>query len=166
MLAGSALFAASAAYEIPLADARPRDLQRDFFGPVLDGIRQGFLDFYETQLPFDRIDFQLMHSLVLLAIFGFTALVGMLVMARKPIPAALGLVVAVGWPATLIPGQRPLLAGVLGLIGVLAILFFCGATSPRGVLHAAGVGLVLVLVALVASSTDAVAKPAFLSWQS
>jgi transglutaminase-like putative cysteine protease len=167
VLAGSTVFAASAAYEIPLADARPRDPQRDFFGPVLDGIRQGFLDFYETQLPFDRIDFQLMHSLVLLAIFGFTALVGMLVMARKPIPAALGLVMAVGWPATLIPGQRPLLAGMLGLIGVLAILFLLRRDEPpRGVLHAAGVGLVLVLVALVASSTDAVAKPAFLSWRS
>ena len=167
VLAGATLFAASAAYEIPLGDARPRDPQRDFFGPVLDGIRQGFLDFYETQLPFDRIDFQLMHSLVLLAIFGFTALVGMLVMARKPIPAALGLVFAVGWPATLIPGQRPLLAGLFGLIGVLAILFLLRRDEPpRGVLHAAGVGAVLVLVALVASSTDAVAKPAFLSWQS
>ena len=167
VLAGSALFAASAAYEIPLADARPRDPQRDFFGPVLDGIRQGFLDFYETQLPFDRIDFQLMHSLVLLAIFGFTALVGMLVMARKPIPAALALVVAVGWPATLIPGQRPLLAGMLGLIGVLAILFLLRRDEPpRGVLHAVGVGLVLVLVAVIASSSSAVAKPAFLSWQS
>jgi transglutaminase-like putative cysteine protease len=167
VLAGSTLFAASAAYEIPLSDARPRDPQRDFFGPVLDGMQQGFLDFYETQLPFDRIDFQLMHSLVLLAIFGFTALVGMLVMARRPIPAALGLVVAVGWPATLIPGERPLLPGVLGLIGVLAILFLLRRDEPpRGVLHAAGVGLVLVLVALVASSSDAVAKPAFLSWQS
>jgi transglutaminase-like putative cysteine protease len=167
VLAGSALFAASAAYEIPLSDARPRDPQRDFFGPVLDGIQQGFLDFYETQLPFDRIDFQLMHSLVLLAIFGFTALVGMLVMARKPVPAALGLVFAVGWPATLIPGERPLVPGMLGLIGVLAILFLLRRDGPpRGVLHAAGVGLVLVLVAVVASSSDAVAKPAFLSWQS
>jgi transglutaminase-like putative cysteine protease len=167
VLAGSTLFAASAAYEVPLSDARPRDPQRDFFGPVLDGIRQGFLDFYETQLPFDRIDFALMHSLVLLAIFGFTALVGMLVMARKPIPAALGLVVAVGWPATLIPGQRPLLAGMLGLIGVLAILFLLRRDEPpRGLLHAAGVGIVLVLVAVVASSSSAVAKPAFLSWQS
>jgi protein-glutamine gamma-glutamyltransferase len=167
VLAGSTIFAASAAYEIPLSDARPRDPQRDFFGPVLDGIRQGFLDFYETQLPFDRIDFALMHSLVLLAIFGFTALVGMLVMARRPIPAALGLVFAVGWPATLIPGQRPLLAGVMGLIGVLAILFLLRRDEPpRGILHAAGVGVLLVLVALVASSSSAVAKPAFLSWQS
>ena len=167
VLAGATLFAASAAYEIPLADARPRDPQRDFFGPVLDGIRQGFLDFYETQLPFDRIDFQLMHSLVLLAIFGFTALVGMLVVARRPIPAALGLVVAVGWPATLIPGQRPLVAGMLGLVGVLAILFLLRRDEPpRGVLHALGVGVILVLVAVVASSSAAVAKPAFLSWQS
>ena len=166
VLFGSTIFAASAAYEIPLSDARPRDPQRDFFGPVLDGIRQGFLDFYETQLPFDRIDFALMHSLVLLAIFGFTALVGMLVMARKPIPAALGLVVAIGWPATLIPGQRPLMAGVMGLIGVLAILFLLRRDEPpRGILHAAGVGVLLVFVALVASSSSAVAKPAFLSWQ-
>jgi transglutaminase-like putative cysteine protease len=167
VLAGSTLFAASAAYEVPLSDARLRDPQRDFFGPVLDGVRQGFLDFYETQLPFDRIDFQLMHSLVLLAIFGFTALVGMLVMARKPIPAALGLVFAVGWPATLIPGERPLIPGMLGLIGVLAILFLLRRDErPRGVLHAAGVGIVLVLVAVIASSSSAVAKPAFLSWQS
>jgi len=166
VLVGSTIFAASAAYEIPLSDARPRDPQRDFFGPVLDGIRQGFLDFYETQLPFDRIDFALMHSLVLLAIFGFTALVGMLVMARKPIPAALGLVVAIGWPATLIPGERPLVPGMLGLIGVLAILFLLRRDEPpRGILHAAGVGALLVLVAIVASSSSAVAKPAFLSWQ-
>src|SRR5262245_64134719 len=103
VLAGATIFAASAAYEIPFSDARPRDPQRDFFGPVLDGIRQGFLDFYETQLPFDRIDFPLMHTVVLLAIFGFTALVGMLVMARRPVGASLGLVIAVAWPATLIP---------------------------------------------------------------
>src|SRR5262245_13971767 len=103
VLALCTLVAASIASEISLSEARPRDPQRDFFGPVLDGIRQGFLDFYETQLPFDRIDFPLMHTVVLLAIFGFTALVGMLVMARRPVGASLGLVIAVAWPATLIP---------------------------------------------------------------
>ena len=101
VLAGSTLFAASAAYEIPLADARPRDPQRDFFGPVLDGIRQGFLDFYETQLPFDRIDFQLMHSLVLLAIFASPRSWGSRrgAAAVPPLSARFS---AVGWPATLI----------------------------------------------------------------
>ena len=39
------------ASDVPLADARPGDTQRDFFGPVLDSVRQGVLDFYETQLP-------------------------------------------------------------------------------------------------------------------
>ncbi|HEU4451280.1 MAG TPA: DUF3488 and transglutaminase-like domain-containing protein [Gaiellaceae bacterium] len=167
VLAASTLFAASAAFEVPLADARPNDPQRDFFGPVLDGIRRGFLDFYETQLPFDRIDFSLMHSLVLLAIFGFTALVGMLVTARRPVGAALALVFAVGWPATLTPGGSPLRSGMLALVGVLAILFLLRREGPaRGLVQAAGVGLVLVAAATLASSSDAVAKGAFLSWRS
>ena len=167
VLAASTLLAARAAFEIPLSEARPFDPQRDFFGPVLDGIRQGFLDFYETQLPFDRIDFPLMHAMVLLAIFGLTALAGMLVMARRPVGAALALVVAVGWPATLTPGDSPLRAGVLALIGVLAVLFLLRRDEPaRGVLQGAGVGLVLVAVAVAASTSDSVAKGAFLSWQS
>jgi transglutaminase-like putative cysteine protease len=164
VLALSTLLAAAAASNVPLSDARPG--QRDFFGPVLDGARQGFLDFYETQLPFDRIDFPFMHTVVLLAVFGFTAVVGMLVMARRPVGAALGLVVAVAWPATLIPGSSPLRAGVLALIGVLAILFLLRRDEPaRGILQAVGVAVVLVALAAVVSTSDAVAKPAFLSWQ-
>lgn len=167
VLVGATVFAASAAFEVPLSEARPRDPQRDFFGPVLDGIRQGFLDFYETQLPFDRLDFPLMHSLVLLAIFAFAALAGVLVMANRPIAAALTLVVAVGWPATLIPGESALRSGALALAGVLAILFLLRREGrPRGVLQAAGVAGLLVAVAVAVSTTEAVAKPAFLSWQS
>lgn len=166
-LLGTTIFAASAAFEVPLSEARPRDPQRDYFGPVLDGIRQGFLDFYETQLPFDRLDFPLMHSLVLLAIFAFSAIAGLLVMARRPIGAALALVVAVGWPATLIPGGSALRSGALALVGVLAILFLLRRDGPaRGVLQAAGVAILLVAVAVGVSTTEAVAKPAFLSWQS
>jgi transglutaminase-like putative cysteine protease len=167
VLVGATLFAASAAFDVPLSDARPFDPQRDFLGPVLDRLRDGFLDFYETQLPFDRIDFPLMHSVVLLAIFGLTALTGMLVAARRPVGASLGLVVAVGWPATLIPSESPLRAGVLALVGVLAILFLLRREEPaRGLLQGAAVGLVLVAAALVASSSDSVAKGAFLSWKS
>ncbi len=166
-LLASTLVAASVAYEVPLSDARPFDPRRDFFGPVLDGIRQGFLDFYETQLPFNRIDFALMHSLVLLAIFGLTAVTGMLVMARRPVGAALALVVAVGWPATLTPGESPLRAGVFALVGVLAVLFLLRRDEPaRGVLQGTAVGLVLVAAAVGASTTEAVAKGAFLSWKS
>ena len=166
VLAGSTVLAGAVASGISLAEARPRDPSRDFFGPLLGEVRRGFLDFYETQLPFDRVDFAAMHTVVLLAIFGVTAVVGMLVMARKPVGAALGLVVAVAWPATLVPGERPLVAGALALVGVLAILFLLRRDEPaRGLVQAAGVGLLLVVLAAAVSTTDAVAKPAFLSWQ-
>ena len=166
VLALSTLLAAAVAADVPLSDARPGDQQRDFFGPVLNEIRQGFLDFYETQLPFDRLDFPFMHTVVLLAIFGFTAVIGMLVMARRPVGAALGLVVAVAWPATLIPGSSPIRAGTLALVGALAILFLLRREEPaRGLAQAVGVGVVLVVVAGLLSTSDAVAKSAFLSWQ-
>jgi protein-glutamine gamma-glutamyltransferase len=168
VLAGSTLFAASAAFGVPLADARPGDAQRDFFGPVLDGMRRGFLDFYETQLPFNRLDFPLMHSMVLLAVFGFVALAGILIVRRKAVGAALVLVAGVGWPATLMPGDSPLLAGSLAFVGVLAILFLLrgGGRPARGIGQAAAAGVALVAVAALASTSDAVAKTAFLSWQS
>jgi protein-glutamine gamma-glutamyltransferase len=166
VLAGSTLIAASIASEVRLSNARPRDPSRDYFGPVLDGIRRGFLDFYEAKLPFDRIDFPAMHTVTLLAIFGLTAVVGMLVMARRPVGASLGLVVAVAWPATLVPVDYPLRTGALALISVLAILFLLRRDDrPRGVAQAMGVGTLLVVIALIASTSDAVAKPAFLSWQ-
>ena len=166
VLAGSALVAASLASEVRLANARPGDPSRDFFGTVLGQLRRGFLDFYETQLPFDRLDFPAMHTVVLLAIFGFTTVIGMLVMDRRPVGAALGFVVAVAWPATLTPGAHPLRAGAVVLAGVLAILFLLRREEPaRGALPAVGVGLLLVVVAGIVSTTDAVAKPAFLSWE-
>ena len=166
VLAGSTLLAAAIASGVPLSNARPRDPARDFFGPVLDGFRRGFLDFYETQLPFDGIDFPDMQTVLLLAVFGFTAVIGMLVMARRPVGAALALIVAVAWPATLVPGERPLLAGALALVGVLAILFLLGRNgASRGLVQAGAVALLLVALAAAFSTTDAVAKPAFLSWQ-
>ena len=166
VLAGSTLLAAAIASNVPLSNARPRDPSRDFFGPVLDGFQRGFLDFYETQLPFDGIDFPYMQTVLLLAVFGFTAVIGMLVMARRPVGAALALIVAVAWPATLVPGESPVLAGALALVGVLAILFLLGRDKPpRGLVQAGTVALVLVALAAVVSTTDAVAKPAFLSWQ-
>ena len=166
VLLGATLLAGSLASNLSLSEARPGDPSRDFFGPLLDGVRRGFLDFYESQLPFDRLDYPNMHTVVLLAIFGFTAVVGMLVMARLAVGAALGLVVAVAWPATLVSDDYPLRSGALALIGVLAILFLLRRDEPaRGVPQAAGIGLVLIVLAVLASTTDAVAKPAFLSWR-
>ena len=58
-------------------------------------------------------------------------------------------------------------AGVRALGGVLAILFLLRAREEpsRGLAQAAVGAIVLVVLAGMASTSDAVAKPAFLSWQ-
>ena len=108
-----------------------------------------------------------MHGLVVIAVFGFSALVGMLAAAKRPVAAGLALLVGVGWPATLLPGDNPLLAGALALAGMLFILFLFRARGRtlRGLAPALVVGGLLVLAAVGASSTEAVAKGAFLRWQ-
>ena len=134
---------------------------------MLGSFRDGFLNFYDTTLPFRRSDFPLMHADVLLAIFGFALAAGILIAARRPIGAAVVLVVGVGWPTTLVPGSRPLLVGALALVGVLAVLFLLrsGTHPARGLAQGFAVALVLVVVAAVASTSGSVAKGAFLTWQ-
>jgi len=111
----AALLAATAqAFDLPVTDARP-GAEHNFFGPVLGSFKDGFLNFYDTQLPFRPDDFPLMHAVVLVAIFVFCGVIGVLLAGRRPVAAAVALVVAVGWPATLVPGERPLAVGALGL---------------------------------------------------
>jgi protein-glutamine gamma-glutamyltransferase len=163
----AALLAASArAFQIAVTEARPGG-GHDFFGPVLGSFKDGFLNFYDTDLPFRPDDFPLMHSVVLVAIFVFCALIGVLLAAQRPVGAAAALVFSVGWPATLVPGARPLAVGVLALVGVLAVLFLFRASSrpTRGIVQGVAVAIVLVAAAALASTSDAVAKGAFLSWQ-
>ena len=153
-------------FHASLRNARPGG-EHDFFGPVIGSFRDGFLNFYDTTLPFRRSDFPLMHGDVLLAIFGFALAAGILIAARRPIGAAVVMVVGVGWPTTLVPGSRPLLVGALALVGVLAVLFLLrsGTHPARGLAQGFAVALVLVAAAAAASTSDSVAKGAFLTWQ-
>src|SRR5687767_14375783 len=114
---GASVLAASVAFDIPLADARPRDGEHDFVGPVLDAFRGGILDFYDTPIPFARGSAPLMHGVILLAIFGAVAAACSLIAFRRPIGAAVVILVAVGVPATLAPGESPLRTGALVLAG-------------------------------------------------
>jgi transglutaminase-like putative cysteine protease len=165
---GAAIIAASFAFDVPLTDARARDGQHDFFGPVLDSLRRGILDFYDTAIPFGRASAPLMHGAVLLAVFAATAAAGSLLALRKPIGASVVLLVAVGIPATLAPERSPLRTGALVLGGVLVVLFLLR-DSVRPLLavrHGTVAALALVGVATLASTSDAVAKGAFVDWQS
>jgi protein-glutamine gamma-glutamyltransferase len=160
------LAACAEVFHTPLTEARPGG-EHDYFGPVLGSFRDGFLNFYDTNLPFQRGDFPLMYADVLLAIFGFALAAGILIAARRPIGAAVALVVGVGWPTTLVPGSRPLLVGAFAFAGVLAVLFLLrGGTRPaRGLAQGIAVALVLVAAAAAASTSSSVAKGAFLTWQ-
>ena len=160
------LAACAHVFSRPLTDARPGG-EHDFFGPVLGSFRDGFLNFYDTTLPFQRSDFPLMHADVLLAIFGFTLATGMLIAGRRPVGAAVALVIGVGWPTTLVPGTRPLLVGAVAFVGVLALLFLLrgGAHPARGLAQGVAVAIVLVAIAAAASTSSSVAKGAFLTWQ-
>ena len=163
--AASTLVAASVVFDVPLTDIRPGE--RDFFGPVFDRFHQGFLDFYETLLPFDRADFALMHEVVLFAVFGFVALVAVLLALRRPVGAGVTLLGGAGWPTTLSPGSHPLALGAVGLAAVLAVLFLArsGPRASRGLVPAAAACAALVAIAVGASTTNAVAKREFVVWQ-
>ena len=166
LTAAVTLAACAEVFHRPVTDARLGG-EHDFFGPLLGSFRDGFLNFYDTTLPFRRGDFPLMHANVLLAIFGFALAAGILIAARRPIGAAVVLVIGVGWPTTLVPGNRPLLVGALALAGVLAVLFLLrsGMHPARGIAQGLAVALVLVAAAAAASTSDSVAKGAFLTWQ-
>ncbi|HEY7195847.1 MAG TPA: transglutaminaseTgpA domain-containing protein [Gaiellaceae bacterium] len=166
VVAIAAIAAAAAAFGISPTEARPGSAH-DFFGPVFGGVRDGFQSFYESDLPFDPLDYPDMEGLVLLAIFGFAAVIGPLLATRRTLGASLVLLVGLGWPATLSPSDRPLLEGALVLAGILVFLVLARVElqSWRSVTPAIVAAAVLVLAAVGASTSQAVAKGAFLNWQ-
>ena len=159
--------AAGIAFDVSLLDARPGS-DHDFFGPVLSSIESGLQSFYEATLPFNAVDYPAMKGLVLLAIFGFSVAVGVLAALRRPLAAGLVLLLGLGWAATLVPGERPLVTGALTLGGMLLYLVLARVEirSWRSVVPAVAAGVLLVLAAVGASTSQAVAKGAFLSWES
>ena len=154
--AGAALIVAGA---IALDVARPWSIDR-----IASRAGRGFLDFYDVLVPFDGAAHPLMHGVILLAVFLFTALTALAVAARRPLLAGLLLVAGAGWPATIMPGDDDLGRGAFILAAVLALVAWLrpeGRRAPPQVL----VGIGIVVVALVLSSSGAVAKGQFVSWE-
>jgi transglutaminase-like putative cysteine protease len=160
------IVAAAIAFGISPLEARPGS-GHDFFGPVLGSVRDGFQSFYESTLPFDPLDYPAMQGLVLLAIFGFSAAIGVLALLGRTMAAAVALLVGLGWAATLVPGERPLVTGALTLGGMLLYLALARVElrSWRSLVPTVAAGAVLVLAAVGASTSQAVSKGAFLGWE-
>ena len=161
----SAVMTVQVAFERPITDARPGE--RDFFGPVLSSLQQGFLDFFDTRLPFNPVDFPDMQGVPVLAVFGFAVAVGIAIAARRTFLAVALLVLGVGWPATMsLTGDdtnRPLVLGGALLAVILGIVLLMRPRT-RGVLQAAVALSVLVVLAAFASTSTAVAKGGFVQW--
>ena len=123
----------------------------------------GFSDFYSTHLPFDPPVHPAMAELVLLAAFAFTLAVGLLVAARRPVAAALVLLVGAGWPATLIVPAHGAAIGAAILGGALVVLAVAGSRRIPG--FAIPFAAALVLGGAVAGTALASNHPV-LNWQS
>jgi transglutaminase-like putative cysteine protease len=133
-------------------------------GRMLSRFGSGFLEFYDVQVPFARGDHPKMHGVLLIALFAFTLAFALAVRARRPGLAALTLVVGVGWPGTLLPGHD-LLRGTLLLAAVLWTVAALRRAPVRSLGAVVVAGGLVVLGALAASSSPALAKQAFLDWQ-
>ena len=122
----------------------------------------GLDDFYSTHLPFDPRVHVAMHELVLSGVFVFALGVALLVAARKPVAAALVLLLGAGWPATLLGSSRGIAMGAAILGGALVLL--AGLGSRRLPALAFPAGVVVAAAAIVVGSATA-ARHGLVHWQ-
>ena len=139
--------------------------RHDFFGPLLSRFGNGFLDFYDYAVPIDPAGHPGMHGVILLAVFGFCLALGLAIAARRAMVAGLVLVAGAGWPSTLLSGGHEIARGVWILLALLLLLAGLGATNLTGLRRALVPAAAVVLAAIAASSSPALAKAEFLRWQ-
>src|SRR6266480_707389 len=133
---------------------------------LLGRFGNGFLEFYDVRLPFAAATHPKMEGVILVALFASCAVVALTIAARKPVLSALAIVVATGWPATLLSGPDDLSRGVSLLAIVLLLLVGLGGPlQPRRLALAGIVGGAIVLAAFAASTSSAVASGQVLHWQ-
>jgi transglutaminase-like putative cysteine protease len=161
--------AAGYALGVPVTHMRKGEL--DFWPPLWDAVRDGFSDFYDTRVAFDAAEHPEMLGLVLVAVYLTIGISGLLLAAGRPLASAVALLLGVGWPATLaatIPERQPLWPGAILVVAILLFLLLTreGRRPLRRLGPAVAFAAVLVLAAVGASTTSAVAKGEFLAWQS
>jgi len=133
---------------------------------LLGRFGRGFIEFYDVKLPFAAAVHPRMEGVLLVALFASCAVVAQLVASRRPMLASLAVIVAAGWPATLLTGPDDLRRGVALLAVVLSLVVGLGERAqPRRLGLAALVGAAIMLAAFAASTSSAVASGQVLHWQ-
>ena len=122
----------------------------------------GFDDFYGTHLPFDPRVHVAMNELVLSGVFVFALGIVLLVAARKPVPAALALLLGAGWPATLLGPSHGVAMGAAILAAALVVLAGLG---PRRVPALALPVAAVVATAALAVGSATAARHGLVHWQ-
>jgi protein-glutamine gamma-glutamyltransferase len=152
------------AFGLSILSARTREAEREYFAALASAFWTGTSQFFERAQPFPPAQYPLMHAVLLLAVFGFCLALGLAIAARRPLAAALVLVVASAWPATLVPGAD-VFRGALVLASVLLLLAAAGPRAPRLYRPAVAAGVALLVAGVAAGAQPAVAKEQFLDWK-
>ena len=134
-------------------------------GPLANAAARGIGDFYRVILPFDPNGSPEMHTLVLVAIFGFILAAALLVAASRPVGAAAVTVAGAGWPATLVDGQAVAI-GAVALAAALSIPLILRVRSGPSLVAGMTAAVLVVAGAAWASSATTVAREAALDWES
>jgi transglutaminase-like putative cysteine protease len=163
--AGAFLVVIRLAFGLLPLDARPFDGDHNFVGPFFSGIWNGFLDYYDVTIPFDPIDRPRMHGVLLLAAFVFTLGASLAIARRRPVLASALTFAGAAWPVTLIRDAPSTARGALLLVASLLLLAALRPGAGRGSGQTALVGAGVVIVALIAAGSPAVAKGGFLNWE-
>jgi transglutaminase-like putative cysteine protease len=158
------LVAANLAFGVSPLDARPFD-DRDFFGPLVSGIWNGALDYYEITIPFDPNERPRMHGALLMAAFAFALGTAVAIGRRRAVLASALTFAGAAWPVTLIRDAPSTTRGTLLLVAALILLAALRPGAGRGTRQTVLAGAAVVVAALVAVSTPAVAKGGFLAWE-
>jgi transglutaminase-like putative cysteine protease len=133
---------------------------------IFSEFANGVVDFYEITIPFHPGDHPRMHGVLLLAVFAFTLSASLAIARRRAVLAAAVTFAGAAWPVTLIRDAPSTARGVLLLLAALILLAALRGPEPRrGAGQAILVGGGVVLAALIAVSTPAVAKGGFLNWE-
>ncbi|MBA3366760.1 MAG: transglutaminase domain-containing protein, partial [Actinobacteria bacterium] len=138
---------------------------RDVPGGLAAALADGALQFFDVTVPFDPSRQAAMHAVTVLAVFAFCLALAFTIAARRGLAASALLVAGAAWPATLGPGGGEPAQGALLLAFVLILLVGCRPGADRVLRPALATGAVALLCAVVASSSPAVAKDAFLDWK-